>query len=516
MKKNRLTTTLAIVTSFSLVAASTLFAGTITSWDMGNVTVTPGPYEMYETYDSYLFTDTTKQASNGSIVWKETDNQAPGMKVVNGDDVTGLNCIMSTGFNPEDGTDKMCSDPYQYSKRWKLKHVIHAPLDVYFSAESGTTSFYGSLQKLTNATPTRLKGFTVELGFMVNGQFVKSTAGDDLGFSDNRGRIFNRTRIFDPSKAHILSALFPHEMAGAPDANTDEPGYFFPTERMYLNLTANEDEIVSTGISQNHLDLLGEWLNADAVPTGIRFDDDWDVNTDNILVANCEGDFDEAAQQCLGTWVTYRSCIGLGADGMPCDSDGIRKLIPQATIDAWMADPQFLIDAIDDLGNLSLNYFITVGDVSKWPTPNQFVARFTPIPSDAAPVIDDPVIDDPVIDDPVIDDPVIDNDVDVAVYNVNIPRLKQGGSGTISVLLNNTFAGAATGTLNLETRDQNGNLLDSYAIGFTTAGDTSATTLNFNWTAPSYRTTVTATATAIVDGDINPDNNTASATQRIN
>ena len=482
-----------------LALTATANAGVITGWDMRNVTVTPGPYTLYETYNSYLFTDATKQVTNGAIVWKETDNQAPGMKVVNGDDVTGLNCIMSTGFNPEDGSDKMCSDPYQYSKRWKLKHVAHAPLDVYFSAASGTTRFYGSLQKLTNATPTRLKGFTVELGFMVNGQFVRSVAGDGLGFSDNRGRVVSRTFTFDPSKSHILSALFPHEMAGPPDANTDEPGYFFPTERMYFNLTANEDTIVSTGISENHLNLLGEWLNADAVPTGIRFDDDWDVNTDNILVANCEGDFDDATQQCLGTWVTYRSCIGLGADGMPCDSDGIRKVIPQSTIDEWMADPQFLIDAIDDLGNLSLNYFITVGDVSKWPTPTQFVARFTPIPVDSAPVEPPPPV----------------TNLDVAIQSLNVPNLKVNATGEIAVGLNNLFPGAASGVLNVEVKDATGKVLNTFSANFTTTTNSNTSTVKFSWKAPSYKTTVTVTATANVTGDLDTSNNSKTVTKSI-
>jgi hypothetical protein len=498
--KRSFTRKLVALLGLSLFAATTAQAGVITGWDMRNVTVTPGPYTLYETYNSYLFTDATKKVTNGAVVWKETDNQAPGMKVVNGDDVTGVNCIMSTGFNPEDGSDKMCSDPYQYSKRWKLKHVAHAPLDVYFSAASGTTRFYGSLQKLTNATVTRLQGFKIELGFMVNGQFVASKAGDGLGFSDNRGRVFSKTVNYDPTKAHILSALFPHEMAGAPDANSDEPGYFFPTERMYFNLTANEDTIVSTGISANHLALLGQWLNADAVPTGIRFDDDWDVNTDNILVANCEGEFDDAAQQCLGTWVTYRSCIGLGADGMPCDSDGIRKVIPQSTIDAWMAHPQYLIDAIDDLGNLSLNYFITVGDNTKWPTPTQFVARFTPVPVDSTP----------------IDPPPANTDVDVAVTGIVIPNLKVNATGDIVVSLKNELVGAASGNLEVVVKDSTGKLLNTYNTAFTTKTDSSISSYKFSWKAPSYKTTVTVTATAKdVVGEIDLGDNALSASKAI-
>ena len=335
---------------------------------------------------------------------------------------------------------------------------------------------------------------------MVNGQFVKSAAGDGLGFSDNRGRYFSKPVTYDPTKDHILSALLPHEMAGPIDANNDEPGYFFPTERMYFNLTASEDSIVSTGISANHLSMFGEWLNADSVPWGIRFDDDWDVNTDNILVANCEGGFDESSQQCLGTWVTYRSCIGLGADGMPCDSDGIRKVIPQSTIDAWNAHPQFLIDAIDDLGNLSINYFITVGDVTKWPTPTQFVARFTPVPVDSDPV----------------DPPPVSNDVDVAVTSVVVPALKINGTGDIGVSLKNELAGAASGNLEVVVKDATGKILNTYTTAFTTKTDMTISSYKFTWKAPSYKTTVTVTATAKdVPYEIDPADNVLSASKAI-
>lgn len=43
-----------------LTLAATANAGVVTGWDMRNVTVTPGPYTLYETYNSYLFTDATK------------------------------------------------------------------------------------------------------------------------------------------------------------------------------------------------------------------------------------------------------------------------------------------------------------------------------------------------------------------------------------------------------------------------------------------------------------------------
>ena len=74
----------------------------------------------------------------------------------------------------------MCSDPLQSSKRWKLKGYNGDILDVYFSTTTGATSIYGNLSKLTNAADGKWKGFRAELGFIVNGKFVKSLKGDIL------------------------------------------------------------------------------------------------------------------------------------------------------------------------------------------------------------------------------------------------------------------------------------------------------------------------------------------------
>ncbi len=479
-----------------VLAAAPARAALITGWDMSNVTVTPPPYSLYETYSSFIYEDAAKKSIRGEVIWKETDHQAPGMKIVNRDDVTGENCIMASGYNPEDGTDKMCSDPFQTSKRWKLRFLGHQPVDVYFTvAGDKKATVYRSLQKLSNLTATRLQGFTAELGFLVNGQFVKSKAGDGLGFSDRRGRFFTIPVVYDPNDPNTLSAFFPHEMAGAADQHHEEPGYFYPNERMYIDLTAVEDQIVSTGISANHLDLLGYWHKADDVPWGIRFDDDWDINTDNILMAHCEGEFDETALRCLGQWVTYRSCIGLDAHGEPCDSDGIRKLVPQATIDAWLAHPQFLLDVVDDLANISVNYYITVADSSKWPTPNQFVARFTPIP----------------VDDDAVPPPPAVKEADVAIDGIIVPRTKPGETRDIVVGVKNKLPGEAKGTLELRMVDQNGTVLDVLATSFATWSDSTTRNYKFTWTAPNYRTTVTITATAEnVAGEIDPADNSLS------
>ena len=365
-------------------------AAVISGWDMNNVTVTPPPYTLFETYSSYLFTDSGKTVYHGAVTWKESDVQAPGMKIVNGDDVDGSNCIMTTGYNPLDGSDKMCTDDLKLSKRWKVKASENDVVDVYFSVTAGETSIYRSLQKITDGTEVPWQGFRAELGFMVNGAFVQSSAGDGLGFSDTRGRYFNRLVSSYTQKADVLSALFAQGLAGPADKYHPEPGYFDPFTRFSFEFLATEDELYTGALSDNYAGLFGSWNNSEGVPFGYFYDDDSDPNTDNVLMANCQGTFvvtdaDLETGYCTGTWVTYRSQEGLDADGQWYLSDGVAKPVSAELLTQWEASPAYNTGAIDDLANLGLNYWITVGDNSAWPTPNQFVIRFYPQPVNIVP-----------------------------------------------------------------------------------------------------------------------------------
>ncbi|MFH7320013.1 choice-of-anchor F family protein, partial [Desulfurivibrio sp. D14AmB] len=467
MKKHYLAYATTALATLTLTAPA--LAGTIADWNMHNVTVTPPPYTMEEVYDSTVFTDSAKTLSHGAVYWKESDAQAPGLQVVNIDPLSGENCLMTTGYNPATGGQKLCSDEFKSSKRWKIRAYENEPIDIYFNVlDDRARQTYRSLQKLSNATSGRLKGFTMELGFMVNGEFVPSQTGDGLGFSARRGQMLAEGTVYDPDKPDILSAFFPFDIAGAPDQHRDEPGYFLPDERMYIDLEASENKITSTGISQNHLDLLGDWHNAAGVPVAMFFDDG---HGHPEMMAHCEWDYDPDTLACLGDWVTYRSCTELDAAKEPCDSDGVRKLVPQDAVNQWLADPDYVIDYFDDVANVTLNYFITVDRRLQWPTPGQFVLRTTTIASDQEWSSPGPAHSDPPPDD---DPPVVDEDADVAVTALNIPRLKRNETGDITVTFNNTRPGAVDGQLSLTVRDANGATLASYSTGFTTPADSSA------------------------------------------
>lgn len=194
-------------------------------------------------------------------------------------------------------------------------------------------------------------------------------------------------------------------MAGPADKYHPETGYFNITDRFSYGLIATEDTIVSDGISATYSDVFGQWLNSAGVPIAVFWDDDGNINTDNILMANCAaadinmagthtGD-DVVGLSCDNTWVTYRSQAGLDSNGVPYASDGtpmtiqLSELSPvvYTTKDAAIAsgDPApFYMDYIEDLANLGLNFWITVDDNTNWPTPDNFTIRYTPVVADGS------------------------------------------------------------------------------------------------------------------------------------
>jgi len=391
----------------TFATAAVVNAGVIDNWNTDNVVIAPGPYTAYTTYYSTIYTDSGMTTSNGVISWKETDVQAPGLKVVNGDDVDGTNCLMTTGFNPYDLSDKQCSDPLQSSKRFKVKNTANGPVDLSFNVSEGMMNVYRSLQKLTDGTDARWSGFTVELGFTVNGMFVPSTTSDGLGFSDLSGNVWTAPVSTYQTLPDIFSAYFAQGLAGPADQYHEETGYFNPSERMSFAMIATEDTITSDGISASYSDIFGQWLNSSAVPIGIFWDNDGDINTDNVLMANCadaaditksgahSGD-DITGLTCNGVWVTYRAQAGLDANGIPYPSDGIPNIIALADLDpngvytsiteavASGNPAPYYMDYIEDLANLGLNFWISVGDTSAWPTPDNFTIRYTPVVDDGS------------------------------------------------------------------------------------------------------------------------------------
>lgn len=365
----------------------------------------PSGFVKYSVGATYIYTDATKTTMNGAMTWKERDTQGPGLSVVTGDDVTGANCIMSAGWMPESpwGTDiKQCSDPWQSSKRFKMvSYALDGSVDLTFNVtDNGQTDVYRILQKYGNHTGQRVTGFSMELGYMINGNFVAAQPGDGIAWSAKNGSVYSD---FNPTHSDImnqgeLDALMAHGLFGAPDKHHTSAGYFNPYVRANFGMLAGETTIVTTGIAQVHADLFGEWLPGDQMKGGFFFDDDGNPYTDNALMANCDGAFDEAAAQagaanagCEGQWQTYRESYAVidNGDGTftipPSVGTDIRQPIPvdAATISMWMANPLWMPGDIDDLANANINAYLSVSNADNWPSSDgngnaSFTIRITP------------------------------------------------------------------------------------------------------------------------------------------
>jgi len=333
---NRLS--LGIAMALCLPAAQ---AASIDSWNQDNVTTEAAPRIAGEVYNSFVYTDIEKTATNGGIVWVESDVQAPGMKVVtDGDGNQGPeSCIMTAGVNPVDGTTKQCNDPFQTSKRFKRvsRNADGSSVDLVFDIspedpeeDPVADAVYRILEKYENLTPGRIESFTVQLGTGTDTGFVASTAGDGLTFTDRIGDLPPLTNTGDAEGIN-LDALFAFGLFGKADTNQNQDidGYYDPFNRARFLLEAPRvtdpdtekeevDEIATTGISDNIAGLyggtVGTWLAKSQAPFAFFFDADGDPLTDPITIA----DWDGAGQG----WQTYRLCDDPIAGAAGLDDSG--------------------------------------------------------------------------------------------------------------------------------------------------------------------------------------------------
>lgn len=513
--KTSVTLVLASIFSLSAILPCITQAADITNWNLDNVSIEAPPADGYvpeETYTSTVYTDTSFTTTNGAVIWVESDVQRPGMKVVSDDDVDGSNCIMTEGYNPTDATIKQCSDPFQTSKRFKeTAKVASSSIDLVFDATtSADTNNYRILHKYINAiTGTRIGSFSVQLGFGTGDNFVASIAGDNLGFANSAGLVYNPSTPTpsDPASDIDLAAVFPFGLFGDADTNPnhDTNGYFDPTLRARFNLSAVEDTITNVGTpTANYFDLFNNWLAKDQVPYGYFYDDDGDPLTDATLIANWNGSI----------WETYTSA----SPQLPNTTDapaGTPVPVSQADLDIFTANtdtgdgvtPFYFVDFIDDLSNVNLNYYVTVGtDISSWPTyvetsgAAQFTLRLTNTAAAAAPL-------------PWYDNlpPELPN-VDVALAKLSVPKkVTAGNTANIVSQIVNVGSDTASGVVTIVGVDSNGITVGQFSQSFVGLDPGNRLRIIYVWTTPSEPTTVTWTGTVSAVDDNNSDNDVLTA-----
>jgi len=360
--KNTMKVTVSI---FIVFLTSSVQAGEISQWNTDNIITDPGPYTPELTYQSSIYNDIFFSQSNGAIIWVESDVMAPGMGVVTNDDVDGTNCLMTAGQNPIDASVKQCSDPFQTSKRFKLNATsTGTELDLVFDVSStgGVAEPYRILEKFLNDTDFDISDFVIELGFGLGDDFVPAAANIGLDFSDIDGNIWAIPVNTGDTNSKNLDALFPFGLFGDADTdpNHDVDGYFDSTDRARFYLNADRGRITSTGISPNYESVFGSFLSKEDSINGYFWDHDDDNFTDPFLIAH---------QTELG-WFTLRPDQWWIDNGLPVPEKNLLDgTLTTETLDAWAANPDdYNIDTIEDLANLNLNYYVTVGDISLWPT----------------------------------------------------------------------------------------------------------------------------------------------------
>jgi hypothetical protein len=314
-----------------------------------------------------------------------------GIKIINDDlavkQPKPSNCIMATSYltghflDSSDPRQVTCSGPFQSHKRYKIAMLPSTvdgigseSIDLVFNVEAETGARdYQVFQKINNWTDSRLEGFTIQVGFGIGGSFqTVEAAGVDLA----------DLNISVPSDIWIKGQLanFSAGLFGPVDKHTGKRGFFDPDKRAGFlidefteqsltdslhatrTLGSNYAEVPSGATVGNQF---GPWLPDNMLPYGIFFDDDGNPDTDAKLLA----------------WYGFNPNLpvpALGWMGGALDSDGPFSEIPAAEVELMGANLAFTMDKIDDLVNIGLKYIVTVGNVSNFPTGDQFTIRITP------------------------------------------------------------------------------------------------------------------------------------------
>lgn len=406
MARFSLTAALFLTSALTLPTAGA--ATTITGWITDNVVV--GEFDDDPTDDvggaSVIYDrdvsdgDTTGATTYGKIVYIAPESNTPGIKIDTGDPAAtdGIDpgyvgtkkqvfdgCIMasSTAF---------CDSEFQSGKRIKQQVTGIGPIDLTFGLNDadgttdGDSSIYQVFHRLINVTGGALSGFTVELGRMVDGVFVQSTAGDGLGFAQNVE--------FGPDDLPAFSQYPFGLFGGADNLNPNPlnlPGFFDTTARSGLDVALDEDVMTSGDYYGKYPELFTNWLSQEDVPLGLLYD--YDPGKADPLVMAWAG---ETGWEFLRGIDPLSSLNDLGV--VPIASkifayDYFNDPVYGISADMFTYLDDFfpglalnsdlLIDFIEDLANLNLTFAISVDDRFQY---DSFTMRVTTIAPPVAPI----------------------------------------------------------------------------------------------------------------------------------
>ena len=307
-----------------------------------------------------------------------------GLKVINNDDTNNgkpRNCIMGSSYlNDEnttlDGhtpTPVLCSSPAGSNKRFSLAllpdMVAGTELDQYgesidlvFNIESTDGDHrYQVFQKVNNFTGMRLDGLTIEVLDSTGNPNPNLTLSLGEGEAlDNQGQPTGGD-LFLPYEM----AFYPPGLWGDGTKSHLPTGWFDKLPSGYNVIGHGTSELnTTTQLSGNYVEIYGNWIPEKWVGLGMH--EVLDPLEEPVLLAYWgtlpTEDLNDTPAWHYGMYDN--------------DSNFTDFATPtQDVFDAWAAEPErFVIDDIEDLPNLSLNYIVNVGVGID----SNFTIRFTP------------------------------------------------------------------------------------------------------------------------------------------
>jgi len=356
-----------------------------------------------EVYDQVFGVDAASPTGGlmGYVLAKDYPVGEPsGIKVINDDDSVKdpkpHNCIMATSYLADHFLDTLdpqqvtCSSGFQTHKRYKLAMLpgtVENPesekgVDLVFNVETdGESRDYQVFQKINNWTDSRLKGFTIQVGFGI-GENFKSTNEAEVALANLHlsvpQTIWTATQL-----ANFSEGLF-----GPFDDHTETLGFFDPNQRAGFFIDEYIEDINTSPLQTDKLTAtrtlgsdyaqiphetgpasqFGPWVPSSMLPLGVFFDDDGNPETDAQLLAwygwnparvNENNELDPG----LG-WMSGSQ----GFDGDPETLGDAFEAISDEQIQTMGENLSYTMGEIDDLVNVGLNYIVTVDSISDFPT----------------------------------------------------------------------------------------------------------------------------------------------------
>ena len=391
-------------------AATSPTKGTQFGWgglNMGNITVNLSNGEIFSTADgTYPFDSMADEDTFESSVFAQNDGKSSestrlgyiyqkpwplsepmGLKVINDDADVSINgkpknCIMASSylvdFNLGTATPKpvLCSSDAGSNKRFSLALLPNTVVgknpgddgnyvDLVFNladpTDTNTTpTRYQVFQKINNFTGMRLDGFRIQV-------LDESNATNPaLTLSLGEDEKLDHDGLVDPTDPDLWPeyelAFYPPSLWGDGSKAHLDPGWFDLEPSGYKVTGHGKDTIESVTqlTTGNYVDLFGNWQPAKWMPLGMH---------------EFVSEFEEA--KLIAYWGTTPTETFNDAPAWHKGQAGNFASPTQQELDTWASNPdKYLLDHIEDIPNLSLNYIVNVGDAIS--IGSKFIIRITP------------------------------------------------------------------------------------------------------------------------------------------